>query len=220
MSKVLVVSPHMDDETIGAGGALLKYKDQGHSVYWLNIANTKEEYGYDAITVAARARQFAFVRSAYDLDGALDLGLRPARLDEYSAGEVLPLISAYMEETAPAMLLVPFAGDIHSDHGQVWSWLRPFTKVFRYPSIKTILAMEILSETDFALGEPGFSPDWYVDITEQMERKIKIARLYEGEIPDTCFPRSAENVRALAQLRGAVAGVRYAEAFKLLRHVD
>jgi len=210
----------MDDETIGAGGTLLKYKEQGHRAYWLNIANTKEEYGYDAAIVAARARQWESVRSAYKFDGVLDLGLRPAHLDRYSTGEALALISAYMEEVKPDILIAPFAGDIHSDHGQVWSWLRPFTKAFRYPSVKTILAMEILSETDFAVGEPRFSPDWFVDITGQLERKIEIAGLYEGEIPESGFPRSAENVRALAQLRGSVAGVKYAEAFKLLRHID
>ncbi len=44
--NVLVISPHPDDETLGAGGTLLKFKDKGHKLYWLNVTNMKTEYGY------------------------------------------------------------------------------------------------------------------------------------------------------------------------------
>ena len=33
------------------------------------------------------------------------------------------------------------------------------------------------------------------------------------------FPRSAENLKALATFRGATAGVRYAEAFMILKEI-
>ncbi len=41
MTKILVVSPHPDDETLGAGGSLMKLKDAGNQVYWLNITDVK-----------------------------------------------------------------------------------------------------------------------------------------------------------------------------------
>ena len=44
--NVLVISPHPDDETLGAGGALLKFKDMGNKIFWLNVTNMKTEYGY------------------------------------------------------------------------------------------------------------------------------------------------------------------------------
>lgn len=46
MKKLLVVSPHADDETLGAGGTLLRYSRNGNKIYWINVTNAKEEYGY------------------------------------------------------------------------------------------------------------------------------------------------------------------------------
>lgn len=43
--KFLVVSPHPDDETLGAGGSILKWKDCGNEVYWLNVTDVKSGGG-------------------------------------------------------------------------------------------------------------------------------------------------------------------------------
>ena len=60
--NVLIVSPHMDDETIGAGGTILKYIDSGEKVYWLNISNTKEEYGFSKKICKKREEQYTKVK--------------------------------------------------------------------------------------------------------------------------------------------------------------
>jgi LmbE family N-acetylglucosaminyl deacetylase len=220
MSNILVVSPHMDDETIGAGGTLLRFAKEGRKIYWLNIANTKAEYGYDEAVARERKRQREAVAAAYGMAGVFDLELSPARLDEYRDNEVIPRVADVVSAVKPAVLILPFPGDVHSDHGRVFSWLKPFTKSFRNDSVRTVLTMEIVSETDFAIGGDAFEPNYFVDITDVIEEKIRIAKLYEGEIPDRDFPRSAEMIRTLAQLRGSVAGTGYAEAFRLLRHIE
>lgn len=43
MIKVLVISPHPDDETLGCGGTILKDKDLGDETYWLTIININIE---------------------------------------------------------------------------------------------------------------------------------------------------------------------------------
>ncbi len=37
--KVMVISPHPDDETLGAGGSILKFRDLGNEICWLNITD-------------------------------------------------------------------------------------------------------------------------------------------------------------------------------------
>ena len=81
--------------------------------------------------------------------------------------------------------------------------------------------METLSETEFSLStkDDSFIPNVFVDITDLLEEKIKIMKMYRGEMGTFPFPRSAENIRALATYRGATAGVEAAEAFVLLKEV-
>ena len=35
MNKVIVISAHPDDETLGAGGTILRHKSNGDEIYWL-----------------------------------------------------------------------------------------------------------------------------------------------------------------------------------------
>jgi LmbE family N-acetylglucosaminyl deacetylase len=96
------------------------------------------------------------------------------------------------------------------------------TKSFRYPFVKQVLMYECISETEFApaLSENAFLPNYFVDITEFMDKKNQIMGIYSSEVGEHPFPRSIENIKALAHFRGATAGVKYAEAFQLLKYID
>ena len=78
---------------------------------------------------------------------------------------------------------------------------------------------ECISETEFApaLPEKIFQPNCFVNITEQIEKKIEIMNIYKSEMGQHPFPRSERNIRALATFRGAMSGVEYAEAFQILK---
>jgi LmbE family N-acetylglucosaminyl deacetylase len=96
------------------------------------------------------------------------------------------------------------------------------TKSFRYPFIKRVLMYECISETEFApaLPEKIFIPNFFVDISKYLEKKLEIMRIYESELGEHPFPRSERNIEALAVFRGASVGVEYAEAFQLIKFID
>ena len=39
--KIMLISPHPDDETLGAGGSILKLRDLGNKIFWLNITDAE-----------------------------------------------------------------------------------------------------------------------------------------------------------------------------------
>lgn len=59
----------------------------------------------------------------------------------------------------------------------------------------------------------------FSDISEYKEKKISIMKIYNSELNEHPFPRSADNIKALATLRGTTAGVKYAEAFMVLKEI-
>lgn len=77
--------------------------------------------------------------------------------------------------------------------------------------------MEVQSSTDWALNPAieVFRPNTYVPVSrEAVEAKIQALAVYESVIRPVPHPRSEEAIRALPLLRGAQAGVPYAEAFQ------
>ena len=54
MSKVIIISAHPDDETLGAGGALLKHKQQGDEINWLIVTDVFENEGFSVERVLSR----------------------------------------------------------------------------------------------------------------------------------------------------------------------
>ena len=218
--SVLVVSPHPDDETLGACGTILKYKKEGKKIYWLNITDIKEEYGYDKSSVEKRTKEISKVKELYNFDGFYNLRLNPTRLDEYGKSYIIGLISDVIKDLKPNTIILPYENDVHSDHRIVYECVFSCTKVFRYPYIKKVMCMEIISESDFASSQNGFIPNYFVDITDFIEDKMEIINIYESELGNHPFPRSLESLKALAILRGISCGVRYAEAFKLIKFIE
>jgi LmbE family N-acetylglucosaminyl deacetylase len=78
-----------------------------------------------------------------------------------------------------------------------------------------------LSSTDWAIFEKkNFQPNFYINITNQIKNKLKFLKFYKSEIKKYPHSRSLKAVEALAKVRGASSGYKFAEAFYLVRHLD
>lgn len=218
--KVLVVSPHPDDETLGAGGTLLKLKKQGHQIYWLNITDMKVEDGWGNDKIDHRQKQIDEVRNYYRFDGFYNLQLPPIKLKGLDEGQIIGAVKRIYDEVKPEWIIIPGQYDAHSDHHVVYNCCMAAAKTFRTPYIKRITTMEIISETDYGFQAERFEPNLFIDITDTLEGKIEAMRIYDTEIEDVPFPRSLENIRSLASVRGGYCTSRYAEAFCIIKQIE
>lgn len=217
--RILVVSPHPDDETLGAGGTISRLKKEGHSVYWLIMTTIKGHSKYETERIDEREREIEIISELYHFDGVKRLEFPTATLDQVSDDVAVGKVSDYFKEIEPQILILPDYNDIHSDHKKTFSWCMACSKWFRFPFIKTVMTMEILSETDFGTPKESFVPDVFVDISDCMDEKINALQIYASELGQPPFPRSVENIKALAAYRGAMCGAIYAEGFKLIKHI-
>lgn len=217
MNTVVVVAVHPDDETLGCGGTLLRHKQQGDKIIWVICTETDRAKPFYNI----RKDEIQQVSLMYEFDEVYELGLQSTQLDKYPMGEIIGLISSIFLKVKPNIVYLPFKGDVHSDHRIIFDAAYSCTKSFRYPSIKRILMIETLSETEFAPStkEDSFIPNYFVNISDHMDHKLNIMQIFRSEIAPHPFPRSERNLRALGTLRGATAGVEYAESFMLLKEI-
>ena len=87
--------------------------------------------------------------------------------------------------------------------------------------MKWLLSYEMSSSKEWQKpgSDPAFQPNWFVDISDQWERKRDALEAYSSEMRDWPHARSLEAVEHLARWRGAQLGVEAAEAFCLLRQL-
>ncbi len=222
MSKVIIISAHPDDETLGAGGTILKHKKNGDEVYWLIVTDVFETEGFSNERVLSRKKEIENVSKLYSFNNVYNLGYPTMKLDDTILFELVNKISLIFQELQPETIYVMNRSDAHSDHRIVFDAVMSCTKSFRYPYVKKVFMYECLSETEFApiLPERVFQPNYFVDISDFLNKKIEIMKIFDSELGEHPFPRSIKNIEALATYRGATIGVNYAEAFQMIKYID
>jgi LmbE family N-acetylglucosaminyl deacetylase len=222
LKNIIVISAHPDDETLGAGGTLLKHVANGDKIHWLIVTDITEKSGFSQEVIARRAKEIITATEMYGFLAVHKLGYPTMSLTGESLLTMVPMISKIFLEVQPEIIYTLNRSDAHSDHRVIFDAVAACTKSFRYPFIKQVLMYECISETEFApaLPERFFQPNYYVDISKFLERKIEIMNVFASEMGEHPFPRSAKNIEALAVFRGASVGVEYAESFQLIKFID
>ena len=218
MNKILVISVHPDDETLGCGGTLLKHKGNGDEINWLILTKANDKFISTPNIEQIQADFVKEVSIKYGFKDTFHLPFLEIELDKYPLGEIIREISNYINQIQPSVIYFNHYNDVHSDHRIAFDAIYSCTKSFRYPFITKILMYETLSETEFApaMQSTSFIPNVYVDITPYMDKKLQIMSIYESEVMKEPYPRSLSSIEALARVRGSRCGVKYAEAFMLL----
>ncbi len=211
-NKILVIAPHPDDETLGCGGTILRHKNEGDEVHWLIVTN----YSENDDAYITRQKEIQDVAKAYNFDSTLKLNIETTKLDSILMSDLIKLFKIQIEKIKPNIIYAPYINDVHTDHQIIAKAVNSFSKWFRYPYIKQINVYETLSETNFNFDKEQFSPNLFLDITEYLEEKIAISKLYVSEFSEHPFPRSINAIESCALIRGSISGYKYAEAFQIL----
>jgi LmbE family N-acetylglucosaminyl deacetylase len=215
---VLVIAPHPDDETLALGGTIAKHVDQGDDVAVLFISgHLPPLYQRDSYETTVREAKAALEILGVGRSRFLEIptGLLAAE----PPGRINAEIVALIEELRPATVYCPFP-DRHVDHRVTFDCAMVATRpVGPGRDIRLLAAYETLSETHWnAPGiEPVFAPSMIVDITAQLERKLKAVKCYASQIRAFPGARSVEAVEALATFRGTQAGFAHGEALHVIR---
>ena len=218
--RSIVISPHPDDEVLGAGGTLFKRNTiKKNSLYWIIV--TRLNPSTPKKKIVRRNYEIKKISAIFKFKKVFQLNFNTTELDNSSKKKLILNFSDIFNEIKPDELFVPHFSDVHSDHKIVSEVISSSTKNFRFPFIKKILAYEVLSETDYNLNRKQvFFPNYYEDITKFLTKKKNAMKIYKSEIKSFPFPRSIKTIDALARLRGSQIGKNAAESFEILREIN
>lgn len=223
LERVLVISPHADDEAMGCSGLLSKLSEQGCSVHVLYLAvDGFRHYGIEhETTYAERIEEIEAVAGllgfsyevAYGDQGLIE------KLDTLPKRDLVNLFEKAMNEYRPDLLLLPYGTDYDQDHvaafETAFAAARPISAAFGKHLVPHVMTYEMTKIQWSPESMPR--PVAYCDISDHLETKQEAIRLYATQFRPSPHIRSPESVNALACVRGAEIGVEYAEAFGVLR---
>jgi LmbE family N-acetylglucosaminyl deacetylase len=150
------------------------------------------------------------------------LDLPDNRLDAIELLDIVKQIESAVRRHRPAIVLTHHAGDVNIDHRIVHEAVVTACRPQPNRSVRTLLFFEVPSSTEWQTpgSAPPFLPNWFVDVSATLTRKLQALEAYRDELRDFPHPRSLQGAEALARWRGASVGVLAAEAFILGRRIE
>jgi LmbE family N-acetylglucosaminyl deacetylase len=218
MTRVLVAAAHPDDEVLGMGGTIAAHVDRGDTVRIVVVTDGSSTQYPDDPETRARKESEA-VRAASEL-GVVDfvhLDLPDMRLDTLAHVDVNAVVEEHVRELAAEVVYTP-QPDVNRDHRVLFDSVAVATRPVPGQTVRRLLTYAPTSSTEWTPAPVNwFVPNWYVDISATLERKVAAFAHYETERRDYPHPRSERAIRAAASFHGSTCGCEYAEPFVLVR---
>lgn len=217
---VLVVAAHPDDEILGCGGLINKYKKQGIDSYVLILTdgilgryseNSKKLLKKDALV----ANKLIGTHKVFFKDFPNQM------LDVVPLTKIVKVIEKHINDLNIDCLFTHHAGDLNKDHRIVYEAAITAARPIPKQKIKALYTYSVPSSTEWNKYEKNdiFMPNCFVDISREIEKKIKAMECYKSECKLYPHPRSLKGLRAYAKYYGLSVGLEYCEPFKLIRTI-
>ena len=225
IKKVLIIAAHPDDDALGCGGTIRKLANQKNKIYAVYFTD-----GVSARINKKDLKKKINDRKKNSEKASKILGIKRCiyhsfpdnQLDKIPLLEIIQKIEEQIKKIKPDLILTHFENDLNIDHQIINRAVVTATRPKPNLKLKKILLFETLSSTEwkFSNKTKNFNPNYFVDISKTINQKIKSVKCYKNEIFNWPHPRSEKGVKTLAMFRGQSVGLKFAEAFQLLRIVD
>ena len=219
--RVLVLAAHPDDEVLGMGGTIAVHTSHGDSLRIVCVTDgSSTQYPGDAATRTRKEEEAKRAAGELGVGDYVHLDLPDMRLDTLPHVEVNRVVEEQVSDFAPSVVYTPHP-DVNLDHRALFDSVVVATRPLPGQAVRRVLTYAPTSSTEWTpAARNWFVPNWFVDITETLDRKLAAFAHYETERRSYPHPRSDRAIRAAAELHGASCGCEYAEPFVLVRALE
>ena len=210
--NIVIYLSHVDDDVLGVGGSIPQMIAAGHDVHVVYATDglLHPPKDIDNRPKAKRAGEILGIPE----ENIHFLGFPNQRFDESALIELNKQFENL--DLAPDLIISNEKTDVNQDHRMVFeSAMVVGRSIDRQIGIMTC---EVLSSSEW--NDVQAEPNFYIDISTQLDKKIEAMEVIDTEIEDWPHPRSEKGIRVKAQQRGMEVGMEYAEAFRVVRWFD
>jgi LmbE family N-acetylglucosaminyl deacetylase len=172
MKRALIIAAHPDDEILGCGATISKYKakgvdfsvlfiGEGSSCRFINLA--------EELVGKAKEMRKKSAHQALNLLGIQDFefhDLPCGRFDQVPIIEINKLIEAAITRFSPDTVFTHSSVDANNDHQIVFRSTLMATRPGAQNAVATVLSYEVLSSTEWSYGTP-FTPNIIEEISDE-----------------------------------------------------
>ena len=212
--KILILAAHPDDETLGCGATIAKLSEQNHDIELLTFTNGE----------SAREDNEGLDRNESLSEVSKILGIKNFKSGTFPDNKMdsIPLldICKFIEKEVleiPDIIFTHHPGFLNIDHNMVY---RAALTAFRPQKKKEIESncFEIPSSTEWNPNN-NFKCNFYIDVENYIETKIKALKVYDKEMRQYPHPRSYDAIINKMKTSGNEIGLNYAERFQTVRRI-
>lgn len=216
----LFIVAHPDDEVLGAGATIYKLASEGKRVV----------VGILSGDVSARRNRPKINELYKDMEeSAKILGIQRLILGRFPNIEfntvphleLVQFIEKIIADVKADVIFTHHPSDLNNDHFHTSIACQAAIRLFQRQKdilpVKELLYMEILSSTEWGVNNAflSYRPNVFVEVKEEgIQKKIEALKQYNGVMREYPHSRSQEALLGLGALRGAQAGMEYAESFE------
>jgi LmbE family N-acetylglucosaminyl deacetylase len=220
--RVLVIVAHTDDESFGCGGFIKKLSSNNNvkAISFTNGVGARANKKINALKFRKKASYEA--SKILGFDWMQQYNYPDNELDKVSLLEIIRVIEIYKKKFKPHIILTHNFSDLNIDHRKIaeaaLTAFRPEPK----ETLELFLTFEVPSATDYRVlrNKKNFMPNYFVNIEKFIDKKIKAIKCYKNEIKKYPHSRSILGIKNLNKLRGNQSGLKYSEAFEIIRKIE
>lgn len=224
-NKILIISPHPDDESLGAGGLIAKcVREKANLLIDYVSVGSSRQLVTNKTNESTRLKEINSVKQLTRATVKIDyIGDEFCRLDTLPQKDLIEKFEDTIEEFKPDIIAIPYHGSYNQDHRAVFNAaitaLRPVPKNEKHyvPIVLEYFEPYLWGAIDVP------NPNIYLNLDEKIGKinllnyKIKIYKCHKTQVRKDPFPRSVKNLERMAHIYGKESGVEIAEGYRLLR---
>lgn len=212
-SRILCISPHMDDEVIGCGGSLAMHSEKGAEICVIYVVRREptvgmtQDYDYEQESISA-CNILGVTRRI-----ALEYTSRPLQFESGVLRELVKGIRSFQ----PEAVYIPHEYEGDREHRLVHEIGREAIWMASSPHFAECgpVASPVQAVLGYEVWTPMPTYQLVQDITPYMDSKIAALRAYRSQLRERAYDHA---VQGLNRYRAVMTGAgQYAEVFRIYK---